>query len=57
LREEILAVVAKHVAIDPSKVEVKLERDKAVSILEIDVEVPIQPKCEIASKDETEKAA
>jgi cell division topological specificity factor len=40
LREEILAVVAKHVAVDPEKVEVKIDRGKAVSLLEIDIEIP-----------------
>lgn len=40
LREEILAVVKKHVAVDPEKVEVKIERGKAVSLLEIDIEIP-----------------
>ena len=39
LREEILAVVAKHVAVDPDKVEVKIDRGKAVSLLEIDIEI------------------
>ena len=40
LREEILAVVAKHVVLDPDKVIVKLERGKTVSTLEVDIEVP-----------------
>jgi cell division topological specificity factor len=40
LREEILAVVAKHVTVDPEKVEVKIERGRAVSLLEIDIELP-----------------
>jgi cell division topological specificity factor len=40
LREEVLAVVAKHVAIEPDKVQVKIERGKAVSLLEIDIEIP-----------------
>jgi cell division topological specificity factor len=40
LREEILAVVAKHVAVDPEKVEVKIDRGKAVSLLEINIEIP-----------------
>ncbi|KRR10752.1 cell division topological specificity factor [Bradyrhizobium valentinum] len=40
LREEILAVVSKHVALDPDKVIVKLERGKSVSTLEVDIEVP-----------------
>jgi cell division topological specificity factor len=40
LREEILAVVSKHIQLDPDKVMVKLERGKAVSTLEVDIEVP-----------------
>ena len=40
LREEILAVVSKHVALDPDKVIVRLERGKTVSTLEVDIEVP-----------------
>jgi cell division topological specificity factor len=40
LREEVLAVVAKHFAIDPDKVQVKIERGKSVSLLEIDIEIP-----------------
>lgn len=41
LREEILAVIAKHVQVDGDKVQVKLDRDTHVSILEIDVEIPL----------------
>lgn len=40
LREEILAVVSKHVKLDPDKVIVRLERGDAVSTLEVDIEVP-----------------
>jgi cell division topological specificity factor len=40
LRIEILAVVTRHVTIDPEKVTVKMERGGDVSTLEIDVEVP-----------------
>ena len=40
LREEILAVVAKHVALDPDKVIVQLDRGDKVSTLEVDIEVP-----------------
>jgi cell division topological specificity factor len=40
LREEILAVGSKHIQLDPDKVMVKLERGKAVSTLEVDIEVP-----------------
>ncbi|HYP63334.1 MAG TPA: cell division topological specificity factor MinE, partial [Acidocella sp.] len=38
-REEILAVIAKHVSIDPEKVNVKLERGDHVSTLEVNVEM------------------
>lgn len=41
LREEILAVVGKHVKIEPDAVEVRLERGKDISTLEIEVEVPV----------------
>jgi len=40
LQEEILAVIAKHVAVDRDKVQIKMDRGDAVSTLEIDVEVP-----------------
>jgi len=39
LREEILAVVSKHIQLDPDKVMVKLERGKNVSTLEDEIEV------------------
>jgi cell division topological specificity factor len=40
LREEILAVISKHVALDPDKVLVRLDRGDKVSTLEVDIEVP-----------------
>jgi cell division topological specificity factor len=40
LRTEILNVVSKHVALDPGKVIVRMERGDEVSTLEIDIEVP-----------------
>jgi cell division topological specificity factor len=40
LREEILAVVARHVTLDPEKVIVKMERGDTVSTLEVDIELP-----------------
>ena len=43
LREEILAVVGKHVKIDPAAVEVRVDRGKDISTLEIEVEVPFVP--------------
>jgi cell division topological specificity factor len=40
LREEILAVVGKHIAIEPDSVQIKMDRGDAVSLLEIDIEIP-----------------
>ena len=40
LQQEILAVIAKHVAIDRDKVSVRLDRGAHVSTLEIDIEMP-----------------
>jgi len=40
LREEILAVVSRHVVLDPDKVTVKLDRGKTVTTLEVDIQVP-----------------
>ena len=40
LREEILAVVSRHVTLDPDKVMVKMDRGKSVSTLEVDIELP-----------------
>ena len=40
LREEILAVVSRHVTLDPDKVIVKMERGDNVSLLEVDIELP-----------------
>ncbi|MBV9656307.1 MAG: cell division topological specificity factor MinE [Acetobacteraceae bacterium] len=59
LQEEILAVIAKHVAVDRDKVQIKLDRGATVSMLEIDIEVPaavaVEPKLE--PERETEDAA
>jgi len=44
LREEILAVIAKHVTIDQDAVRITLDRGDKVSLLEIDVEVPSSVK-------------
>ena len=40
LREEILAVVSRHIMLDPEKVIVRMDRGKQVSTLEVDIEVP-----------------
>ena len=43
LKEEILAVIARHMPIERDKVQVKVDRGDTVSTLEIDVEVPLAP--------------
>jgi cell division topological specificity factor len=40
LREEILAVIAKHMPVSPDKVQVRMEKGDNVSTLEVEVEVP-----------------
>ncbi|MYZ47615.1 cell division topological specificity factor MinE [Propylenella binzhouense] len=40
LREEIIAVITKHVAVERDKVQVKMERGDAVSTLEVEIEIP-----------------
>jgi cell division topological specificity factor len=40
LRDEILAVVSRHVMLDPDKVIVKMDRGETVSTLEVDIELP-----------------
>jgi cell division topological specificity factor len=41
LREEILAVVSRHVVLDPDKVIVRMDRGKHVTTLEVDIELPV----------------
>jgi cell division topological specificity factor len=50
LREEILAVIAKHVSVDKEKVRVTMERGDAVSTLEVDIEIPTPTKKPEAAK-------
>jgi cell division topological specificity factor len=40
LRTEIMAVIEKHIAIEPDNVQIKMDRGEAVSLLEIDIEIP-----------------
>jgi cell division topological specificity factor len=40
LREEILAVICRHVSVENDKVHVTMNRGDVVSTLEIDIEVP-----------------
>ena len=40
LREEILAVVGRHVTIDPDKVQISVDRGAKFSTLAVDIEIP-----------------
>ena len=40
LREEILAAISRHVAVEVDKVQVKMDRGPVISTLEIEVEIP-----------------
>jgi len=40
LREEIMAVICRHVAVPPDKVQVRMDRGQNVSTLAIDIEIP-----------------
>ena len=40
LRAKVLAVVSRHVTLDPEKVIVRMDRGTNVSTLEVDIEVP-----------------
>jgi len=42
LREEILAVIARHVNVDPDKVKVEADRNDTVSTLKVDIEIPAE---------------
>ncbi|MEJ5022481.1 cell division topological specificity factor MinE [Ochrobactrum vermis] len=47
LREEILAVIAKHIQIDRDKVSVKMDRRDQMSTLEVDIELPLKSKTKV----------
>jgi cell division topological specificity factor len=40
LREEILAVIAKHMSVPQDSVQIKMDRGASVSTLEVDIEIP-----------------
>ncbi|MGC5781283.1 cell division topological specificity factor MinE [Methylobacterium sp. NFXW15] len=50
LREEILAVIANHVAVEPDKVKVTLERGAGVSTLGLDIELPLGASAKLDAK-------
>ena len=49
LREEILAVIAKHVAVERDKVQIKMDRNETASTLAIDIELPAPSGPKIAA--------
>jgi cell division topological specificity factor len=42
LREEILQVIAKHMPIERDKVNVSMDRNNDMSLLEVEVELPLE---------------
>ncbi len=44
LRQEILAVVSRHVSIDPDRVQVSVDRGHDVSTLAVGIEIPTRPR-------------
>lgn len=40
LREEIMAVIAKHVPVDQDDVQISMDRGETMSTLEIDINIP-----------------
>jgi cell division topological specificity factor len=44
LHKEVLKAISKHVHIDPDKVDVKMHRREAMSLLEIDIEIETPAK-------------
>lgn len=42
LRDEIMAVIARHVQVDQDDVSISMERGERVSTLEIDIQIPNQ---------------
>jgi cell division topological specificity factor len=50
LREEILAVVGRHVTIDPDRVQIKVDRGAKVSILAVDIEIPNRTRASAAAR-------
>ena len=40
LREEILALISRHVSFNPDKVQIKMDRGNLFSTLEVDIQIP-----------------
>lgn len=50
LRQEILAVVSRHVNVDPDRVQVSVDRGHDVSTLAVDIEIPNRPPAKRAAR-------
>ena len=48
LREEIMAVIAKHVTVERDKIQVRMDRGGSVSTLEVDIEIRTPSGAELA---------
>jgi cell division topological specificity factor len=57
LREEIIAVVTKHVQIDRDQVNVKMDRGEKVSTLEVDIEIPLNATAKSGKPGKPAKSA
>jgi cell division topological specificity factor len=50
LREEILAVVGRHVTIDADKVQISVDRGAKFSILAVDIQIPNKRKTAVGMR-------
>ncbi len=57
LREEILAVITKHVKVDSDKVIIKMDRGNAVSTLALDIEIPTPAELKKSAAAAEQKSA
>ena len=48
LREEILAVIARHVSVEPENLRVRMERGDQITTLEVEVDIPSHPPIKLA---------
>ena len=55
LRDEILAVIAKHVTMEPDNVQIKMDRGDSVTMLKIDVEISTS-SCAAVVQPETRRS-
>ena len=46
--EEILAVIARHVPLEPENVRVRMERGETMSTLEVEVDIPATARLRLA---------